>query len=73
MTRAKKRAVGRPSKGAEANVLPVRSKLKKEEVRILEERIKAGEGKTPAEVIRKDIERGNREFRRKRARKSKRH
>ncbi len=56
-----------------ANVLPVRTKLKKEEARILEERIKAGEGKTPAEVIRKDIERGNREFRRKRARKSKGH
>jgi len=58
--------------GADANVLPARTKLKKEEARILEERIKAGEGKTPAEVIRKDIERGNREFRRKKVRKSKR-
>ena len=72
MARAKKRSVGRPSKGAEANVIPVRTKLKKEEVRILEERIKAGEGKTPAEVIRKDIERGNRQFRGKKVRKSKR-
>ncbi len=72
MARAKKRSVGRPSKGPDANIFPVHTKLSKGQLNILQERAEEEEGLTQSEIVRKDIQRGNREFRRKKVRKSKR-